>query len=110
MSEFGKGLTYCIGLFLAHESKDKASIIKIFDGDFHIWFNGAADHLFEMQIPEKFPENLKTKLESFQNQCLHWRCSPASEENFKWAIREAKDLLIEIDKQIGIAAIEGEWE
>jgi len=47
-SEFGKGLTYCIGLFLAHAER------KIDFGtderSAETWFNGASDHLYEIDV------------------------------------------------------------
>jgi hypothetical protein len=103
-SEFGKGLCYCLGLFLAHHER------KVFDNDFSMWFNGAADHLFELEIPEKYPTEIKTRLTFFQDQCLGWRLRPCSAENKVWAINEAKALLLQIDILNGVNAIKGDWE
>ena len=102
-SEFGKGLTYCIGLFLAHaERKD-----LIRGSDYSMWFNGAADHLYELQIPGEYPDALIERLSKFQETCINWRLNWASEEDFKWAVQEAKDLLREIDETNGIETEKG---
>ncbi len=112
MSEFGKGLAYCLGLFLAHAERKISSIRK--ELDYELWFNGAADHLYELQIPDTFPKNLKNRLTVFQDKCLNWRItmdkSAATEKDFHWAIQKAKDLLLEIDKHFGIKVKKGQWE
>lgn len=117
-SDFGEGCTYCIALFLAHQERyfnernemEKAGIP--FGGG--MWFNAAADHLFGLQIPKQFPSNLRQRLKKFQDKVILWGSildSPgATEQDIKWALREAKDLLILIDKQLGIKAIRGSWE
>ena len=100
-SEFGKGFTYCIGLFLAHaERKDPE--------DCHLWFNGAADHLFKLQIPENF--TLKTECEEWQKKCLHWRLEKYTEEDKSWALEQAIKFLLEWDKQNNIPCEKGQWE
>ena len=69
-SEFGKGYAYCLGLFLAHEWKmfsDKSKAKEWAEkhpGDIQVyeassWFNGAADHLFELEIPAALPDEEK---------------------------------------------------
>ncbi len=117
MSEFGKGLTYCLGLFLAHA---KMEPFKHSDGstDYELWFNGATDHLFEIEVlPRRFfrrGKKLRKRLGIFQNKCLHWRLTleerAATKEDYQWAIQEAKDLLLEIDKHFGIKVKKGQWE
>ncbi len=113
MSEFGKGLAYCLGLFLAHAERKP---FKHSDGsaDYELWFNGAADHLFEMET-KILPPELKVRTDDFQDKCLKWRLTwdgkkSAEKEDFHWAIQEAKDLLLEIDKHFGIEAEKGQWE
>ncbi len=51
-SEFGKGLCYCLGLFLAHKGRitsDVKTYKSIGDGNraYSMWFYGATDHLYE---------------------------------------------------------------
>ena len=120
-SEFGQGLTYCLGLFLAHaerarDIKNSYSKIGLKYQDMwpEIWFNGAADHLFDLVIPSTLSEGLQNRLKNFQSKCLHCRLclevNAVTEEDVKWAIQEAKDLLRMIDQEYGIETIQGQWE
>jgi hypothetical protein len=119
-SEFGQGLTYCLGLFLAHEERyinDKrmyeSSGIETHSA-VAIWFYGAGDHLFDMVIPDNLSNNLKKRLSKFQNKVLEWRLpmdkkNIATEKNLFWAIEEAKELLRLIDNSMGIKTRKAEW-
>ena len=116
-SEFGKGLTYCLGLFLAHQEKTREferMESLTYTRQWDLWFNGASDHLCDLQIPPNFPIALRRRLEEFQTKCLNWghgyNKPEAMKEDVWWAIREAKNLLIEIDKQFGIPTCKGQWE
>lgn len=95
-SEFGKGYAYCLGLFLAHAEREDYSVS-------HLWFNGAADHLYEFKARTKEEINFKDK-------CLTWRIEKYTQEDKEWAIDKAKKLLLNYDKKNGYEAIEGTWE
>jgi len=69
MNEFGKGFTYCIGLFLAHAERKYSAVEAEVDN--MLWFNGAADHLFELEVPDTFP--LKAECLKWKEKCLHLR-------------------------------------
>ena len=110
-SEFGKGYSYCLGLFLAHAeryscekcNRKNIGVIGILNGDYGLWFHGAGDHLYEFDA--------KTgRAIDFRNKVLHLRCEKATKEDFEWAIREAKDLLMEYDKSNGIEVTKGNYE
>jgi len=107
MSEFGKGLTYCIGLFLAHAER------AIFQDDYGMWFNGASDHLYELD-PSTLPKRLENRVNRFKDKCIEWRLmwgdDKPTKENFEWSIQEAKDLLRAIDKNNGVKTKKGGWE
>jgi hypothetical protein len=118
-SEFGKGTTYCLGLFLAHAERqvNNLSIRRGFSEslDIEMWFNGSSDHLYELQIPETFPKILQNKLKKFQRKCLNWEHGfnekeMPTQEDKDWAISEAKELLRIIDKQNGIKTIRGQYK
>jgi len=120
-SEFGKGLTYNLGLFIAHkerylhdkETYEKMGLNKECAGT---WFNGASDHLYELEIPDSLPKKLRERLAHFRDKCLDLGrgigllSDKATEKDYDWAIREALDLLMEIDKTFGVKPIEGSWE
>ena len=111
-SEFGKGLTYCIGLFLAHAEREIHNTGT--DRDYHLWFNGASDHLYDLDLSKVEDKSLKEKL-VWREKILHWGhgfSRPiATEKDFNWSVQQAKDFLREIDNiVIGIKTIQGQWE
>lgn len=88
-SEFGKGLCYCLGLFLAHQEglqrwiKDwekmrsmqpkNSDLFK--EGDaVEMFFNYAADHFFEIQDGAA-PKHLRKRVKILKEKCLGWRLS-----------------------------------
>ena len=111
-----------MGLFLCHIERDfDIGVRKIIgeERDVELWFNGASDHLYELQIPNNLSQKLKNRLKEFQNKCLNWghgfgmdgwKYGKPSIDKKIWAINEAKELLMEIDKFYGIKVIKGEWE
>lgn len=124
-SEFGRGLTYCLGLFLAHAERldemiegykplhEKNPGLFNEDHAVEMWFNGAADHLFELEVDSGPPE-LRGRITTFQSRCLQWRLTmggnPATREDALWAIQEAKDLLRLIDEANGVPVCRGNYE
>ena len=124
MSEFGKGLCYCLGLFLAHAERleyDLETYKKLQEKEptlFNekeacaMWFNGASDHLYEMEI-DSVSKDLKKRLSIFQAKALNWGHGfmiKPTVENSRWAIQEAKDLLRLIDAERGIETEKGDYE
>lgn len=111
--EFGKGLTYCLGLFLCHSERGYERREKDQVRDVELWFYGAADHLFELEVPEALPEPLRSRLNRFRDVCLHWRLpmdsSKPTAKDKEWAIDEAKELLRLVDEHFGIATIKASW-
>ena len=116
-SEFGKGLTYCIGLFLAHverfrdESKTAMSD-ELWPG---MWFNSASDHLYELDISKVTNKKLHKELCAWQQKVLHWghgfQKPSATKEDVYWSIEKAKEFLRQIDaKMLNVKTIKGSWE
>lgn len=110
-SEFGKGFTYCIGLFLCHAERKMSDLFK--EDNSEMWFNGAADHLYQLNVPEEF--KLKKECRQWQNKCIQWRLSgfgtpKATDKDRSWAIAQAKKFLRAWDKQCGIKTQKGQWE
>ena len=115
-SDFGKGLTYCIGLFLGHvcmfEGKTKEALGNHYATS---WFNAASDHLYELEIGPSVDDELKADILEWRKKVLHWGHSfpmpEATEKDVEWAIEKAKYFLREIDeKLLGVEAIKGQWE
>lgn len=113
-SEFGKGLTYCLGLFLAHAERQhqlpKEYIEKnqkMYEG---LWLYAASDHLYELEIPKNFPKKIKDKIKALKDYAFTYRLTDPPIGTKEKLIQEAKDLLLMIDKHIGIKAVKGDFE
>ena len=127
-SDFGKGCVYCIGLFLAHaerlndmverykEMREKHPDMFEECHAVQLWFNGASDHIYELEIPNQFPEELRERIKIFQSKCLdlsHGISGLMLKVPLReglWAIQEAKDILREIDRTLGVEVIKGNYE
>jgi hypothetical protein len=105
MAEFGSGLSYCLGLFLCHTrdpgfNTEDEELKKL---EVSTWFYGSTDHLYDLNWPEALNTNLKRRLEVFKCRCLTLRSSDSPTiKDKEWAINEAIDLLLEIDKELKI--------
>lgn len=94
MSDFGKGYAYCLGLFLAHAEREPRTY----------WFNGAVDHLLEMEV-------LNPRVDLFIKKCLeHRNKMEPDEKDVTWAIEEAKEILLQWDLDNNIKAERAEYK
>jgi len=115
-SEFGKGLTYCLGLFIAHERDSsiwQRRTETITNSDCERWFNASSDHFYELEIPKRFPQELKDRLTKLRTNCLNWGhgfTGTATYQDVTEALTEAKELLRLIDKFHRIKTIEASWK
>lgn len=116
-SEFGSGCAYCLGLFLMHTERDlhtEEKLEAVGVNPASIWFNGASDHLYGLHASKKFPAQLSQRIEDFKAQCLSWGHGfhdvPPTKENKKWAIKEALEILMEIDSFLDVDVIKGGFE
>ncbi len=113
-SEFGRGLVYCLGLFLAHQFQwgETREILK--ENWAQSWFNGASDHLYELQYDKAPTQQLKDRLKTLREKGLNWghgfKEVLPTEKDMDWAISEAKDILLEIDKFYSVPAEKGDWD
>lgn len=122
-TDFGKGLTYCLGLFLCHSERNEMyteDMAKKLDIDeeargkrnSEMWFNGASDHLYDLQIPKTLPDTLQKRLKKLQDKAINWGHGLQSNckiEDKDWAVNEAKKLLRLIDKHNGVSVGEAQW-
>lgn len=111
MSDFGRGYAYCLGLFLAHAERR----FPAFGGNEHsLWFNGAADHLYDLEIPKILPKKKKKEIEKWRDRCLVLRLcmngEKCTEKDIFIALEKAKKFLREWDKACDIPSEKGEWE
>ena len=118
-SEYGRGCTYCLALFIEHQNrvmdyKKSEEMHKLYYSNAYLWFDGAGDHIKELEIPNNLNKELTNRIKIFKDKVLNWRYEGAFDcdwDDVEWALREAKDLLIEIDKQVlKLNACEGDWE
>ena len=120
-SEFGKGLTYCLGLFLCHAERfrqDKEIYEKIgslSDRAAMMWFNAASDHFYELDANRVKDKKLRARINNLKKKALAWGHgdldTETKEKDVYWAISEAKACLLEIDRlELGVDAIEGEFQ
>lgn len=117
-SDFGKGLTYCIGLFLAHA--DRVEKYKNKTSGFgtnwpEMWFNGASDHCYELDISTIKDRKLHQKIEGWKKKVFNWGHGfpkqKATEKDVDWALNEAKKILRIIDERLlKTTTIKGKWE
>jgi hypothetical protein len=119
-SEFGKGLCYCLGLFLAHTERFKGDVeayqsIGVPDYAAEMWFNAASDHLYELQVENAPNAEIRVRLITLKDKSLDWGhgfepVNKATKADVSWAIQEAKDLLRLIDEAQGVPTEKGRWE
>ena len=123
--EFGNGLTYCLGMFLAHAEKLEENK-KVFNNAgitdknqaVHMWMNASSDHLYGLYIHAEAPFslNLQKRILSFRSKVLNWghgsglHTDNLTEDDVYWAIGEAKELLRLIDKAYGMKTFKAEFD
>jgi len=123
-SEFGKGLVTCLVKFAGHFDKyiimkEKYRILKMDEKEVGwMWFNGASDHLYEIEVPKgKDWDKIRKKINYLKSEGLSWGhgnkgFNKSLEENDK-KFNELMDLTFEIavdiDKKLGLNAEIGEW-
>lgn len=115
-SEFGQGLMYNLGLFLAHAMQDyylpdeRKKIRGV-----EMWFYGATDHFYDFEWQSAPTPALKKRCKVLRDKCLTWRLpmneiDKPTEKDKLWALSESKEILRAVDKFLGVNTIKGEWE
>jgi hypothetical protein len=114
-SEYGKGFIYNLILFSKHFFQWHETFQK--EGgqfeNFSLWFNGASDHFYEFEIPEKFRGTEIGELaEWLQKWSLYWGHGfqeKATEEDFLLTFEKLERLAILLDKALGIDDIKADY-
>lgn len=124
-SEFGKGFIYNLILFAKHCEgiRERTQLYegmrkkypKLFSEDeaYQIWFNGASDHFYELEIPERFINteigNIAQDLKERTLYLGHGFMRKATKKDFDEVFKKLERLGMLIDKELGLEPIEAEW-
>lgn len=122
-SEFGKGFVYNLVLFAKHwwrhfEDLERTNeMAKLYpnlwtEGTLDLWFNGAGDHFFEFEIPEKFKETEIGKLaKELRDEAIERRLDRiTTKEDFAKFFDRLELLCRMIDKELGVEDIEADYK
>ncbi|GAJ23735.1 unnamed protein product [marine sediment metagenome] len=125
-SEFGSGLVICLVKFAEHAEawikwRDQykqmhAANPELFDesGAVEIFFYGASDHLYDMEIPEKYSKTkIARKIVELKSMALHIGHGIQRGNHTEADVIKAYDLCREIalliDKDLGLKPDIGKW-
>jgi hypothetical protein len=125
-SEFGKGLAICLVKFAEHryrwvEQKRQFEKMKCehpdlftLSSEVEMHFNGASDHLFEIEVPKEWQDKeIGKKVKELQDFSLEIGHGFASKEWTEKDIYKAYELCQEIalllDTEIGLKPDKGQW-
>jgi len=120
-SEFGKGFIYNLVLFAKHYERMQSYLEtnnKMAEsnpdlwtkGDIDLWFNGAGDHLFELEIPTQF-KNIKIGImaKELQDEAIERRLGKSTMKDGKDFFEKLEKLCRMIDTKLGVDSIEATW-
>jgi len=125
-NDFGKGFIYNLILWAKHipyheglpdKWKRMNEIIGKNEG-YSCWFNGASDHLYDLEIPKKWQKTkigkLARQLQDLGLEIGHGnRMMDTSDkviEDYKKVIELTKELAFEIDKKLGVKPVKASFE
>ena len=101
-SEFGQGFIYNLFLFTKHYERREG------EDNYWIWFNGAGDHFFDLEIPKQFKnKNWAKRLKRLQNKVLKYRyINNGSEKDTREKVfDELEKIILLIDKDLGVNSL-----
>ena len=138
LAQFGSGLCYSLGLFLAHEGNFKYVLAEVemlaSDGALQFtdeerrnpakalavierlaairWFSHSVNPLRNLVMPPTLPEALRRRLQAFRDKCVRWSLSERSAQpgvkQVAWALNEARELLRQIDELHNVRTIKAD--
>ena len=111
-SEFGKGFIYNLILFAKHWGNIQS--YKYGDNsepDYGLWFNGAADHFFELEIPDKYKDTeIGSKLSALRDLALDFRLNATpTKQDFNGFFEDLENVCMLIDKDLGVEDIKADY-
>ena len=125
-SEFGKGFVYNLILFSKHwwrhfewldnykKMREDGENVGLFSDEdaLSLWFNGASDHFYELEIPKQWQKKKIGKLAKWiQDKGLYWRHGfekKPTQKDFDEMFEKIEELAMEIDKELGIEDIKAD--
>lgn len=120
-SEFGKGFIYNLILFSKHWWRHQSDL-RLNDemaekypenwrkGEIDMWFNGAADHFYEIEIPNKLKDTEIGRLaQELVDEALDRRFMKTTQEEFNAYWKKFEKLAMLIDKELGVEPIEAQF-
>lgn len=115
-SEFGKGLVICLVKFAEHKERwhsDKRFNLPESEA-VHMHFNGASDHLYEIEVPAKWEgTEIGNKVNILRDRGLEighsFRGGDYTEKDVFELYDLAEDIALLIDKELGLEPQIGQW-
>ena len=125
-SEFGKGLVICLVKFAEHREtwlntkkfygrmREQSPDLFSESSAVELHFNAAADHLYEIEVPEKWKEKeIGRKVKELQDFGLEighsFTGKKWTEADITKAYTLCQEIAILIDKELGLEAEVGRW-
>ncbi|MHA1329991.1 MAG: hypothetical protein ACTSR2_02830 [Candidatus Hodarchaeales archaeon] len=124
-SEFGKGFVYNLILFAKHWwsyfrilelyqklEKKHPDLFNEKEAS-TLWFSGASDHLYELEIPKQWKRKKIGRLAKWiKEKGLYWGHGfkeQPTKKDFEEFFEKLEELARLIDKELGVEDIEAEW-
>jgi hypothetical protein len=119
-SEFGKGLVICLVKFAEHswrlhsDMELHKQIGMSVSEAIEMHFNGASDHLYEIEVPEKWKgTEIDKKVKELQDMGLKighgFTHTKWTEKDAEKLYQLCREIALLIDKELGINALMGSW-
>lgn len=125
-SEFGKGLVICLVKFAEHKGRwqeqkklyedmrEKSPGLFSISHAVEIHFNGASDHLYEIEVPPKWRRTkLGRRVKELQDFGLEighgFKGKTWTEADVEKAYTMCREIALLLDKRIGLSPNMGEW-
>jgi hypothetical protein len=116
-SEFGKGFVYNLILFAKHFENSMAAKNETLGREtYDLWFNGASDHLYELEIPKQWEDHeIGKKAKELQDLALDIghgsrMMQIIDKSEFTKVVELTKEIALLIDKELGVEPIKGQFE
>lgn len=116
LTKFGKGFIYNLILFAKHFEKSMSNYSSDKGKDYNLWFNGASDHLIELEIPERWIDTeIGKKAKELKNLALEIghgtrMLEKIGKSEFDKVVELTKEIAFLIDKELGVEPIRGQFE